>query len=86
MEQNQTEILNLINQYNSTDRGVIKANLKRLMVENNITPREIISLGYTKNNVYAWTNQAANNIPLFEQALNIATSFNFNVKEFLKEM
>lgn len=79
----QGEILQLINTYNNTDRAVIKANLKRLMVEYGIKPGDIISLGFKANNVYAWTNQASYNIPMFEQALKIAVQYGFNVKEFL---
>jgi len=82
---NQSEILQLINTYNSTDRTVINANLKRLMVEHSIKPGDIISLGYARNNVYSWTSKSSPNIPLFEQALNIATAFNFDVKELLKK-
>lgn len=82
---NQAEILELINTYNSIDRTIIKVNLKRLMTGHSIKPGDIISLGYAKNNVYSWTSKSSPNIPLFEQALNIATVFNFNVKEFLKK-
>lgn len=80
----QVEILELINQYNNTDRSVIKANLKRLMIDYDIRSGEIIALGYKPNNVYAWSNQSSNNIPMFEQSLTIAVNFKFDVKEFLK--
>ena len=79
----QAEILELIKAYNSTDRTTIKANLKRLMAEYSIKPGDIMSLGYAKNHVYGWTTKSNPNIPLFEQALNIATKFNFDVKELL---
>jgi hypothetical protein len=55
------------------------------MVEHSIKPGDIISLGYAPNNVYSWTSKSSPNIPLFEQALNIAIAFNFNVKDFLKK-
>ena len=80
----QAEILQLIKNYNSTDRAIIKANLKRLMIDYNIKSADIIQLGYKPNNVYAWTNKSGNNIPMFEQALSIAVKFNFNVKKFLE--
>ena len=80
----QAEFLQIIKQYNSTDRKVIKANLKRIMDIYNIKPADIISLGYSPRNVYAWTNKSTKNIPLFEQALNIAVKFNFSITEFLK--
>lgn len=80
----QVEFLQIIKQYNSTDRKVIKANLKRIMDIYNIKPADIIALGYSSRNVYAWTNRSTSNIPLFEQALHIATIFNFSITEFLK--
>ena len=84
MEYTQAEFLQLIKQYNSTDRSIIKANLKRIMDIYGIKPADIAALGYTSRNVYAWTNKSTKNIPLFEQALNIAVKFNFSITEFLK--
>jgi len=84
MEYTQAEFLQLMQQYNNTDRKVIKANLKRIMGIYGIKPADIMSLGYSPRNVYAWTNKSANNIPLFGQALNIAVNFNFSITEFLK--
>jgi hypothetical protein len=84
MEYTQAEFLNIIKQYNNTDRSIIKANLKRIMGIYGIKPADIISLGYSPRNVYAWTNKSTKNIPLFEQALNIAVNFNFSITEFLK--
>ena len=80
----QVEFLNIIKQYSSTDRSIIKANLKRIMDIYGIKPADIISLGYSPRNVYAWTNKSTKNIPLFEQALNIAVKFNFSITEFIK--
>ena len=84
MQYTQAEFLQLLQQYNNTDRKVIKANLKRIMDAYSIKPADIISLGYSPRNVYAWTNKSANNIPLFGQALNIAVHFDFTITEFLK--
>jgi len=53
----QVEFLNIIKQYSSTDRSIIKANLKRIMDIYGIKPADIISLGYSPRNVYAWTNK-----------------------------
>ena len=80
----QAEFLQIIKQYNSTDRKIIKTNLKRIMNIQGIKPADIISLGYSPRNVYAWTNRSTKNIPLFEQALNIAVKFNFSITEFIK--
>ena len=80
----QAEILQMMQQYNDTVRNIIKANLKRLMIDYNIKAGDIISLGYKPNNVYAWTNKSGNNIPMFEQALSIAVNFDFDVKKFFE--
>lgn len=82
----QREFLNLINQYNATDRKVIKLNLKRILVEQGIKPKQIIELGYTSPNVYSWLAPTANNIPMFDQALHLAVEFDFNIEEFLEEI
>jgi hypothetical protein len=84
--QTQGEFLNLINQYNSIDRKIIKGNLKRILVEYSIKPKQIIELGYTSPNVYSWLAPTANNIPMFDQALHLAVEFDFDVQEFLKEI
>lgn len=82
----QEEILNLINQYNATDRLIIKTNYKRILKEYNINPKDIMELGYQKNNVYSWSTKSSPNIPMFDQALTISVAFNFSVEEFLKEI
>jgi hypothetical protein len=84
--QSQREFLNLINQYNSTDRKILKQNLKRILTEYRIKPKQIIELGYKSPNVYAWLAPTAPNIPLFTQALHLACVFDFDVQEFLKEI
>ncbi|MDD2627787.1 MAG: hypothetical protein PHD20_02755 [Clostridia bacterium] len=83
---NQAEILELINQYNSTDRKLIKLNYKRILEQYSIMPKEIMELGYQKNNVYSWSTKSSPNIPMFDQALTISVAFNFPVEEFLKEI
>ena len=82
----QQEILNLINQYENTERKTIKLNLKRILSEQGIKPKQIIELGYTSPNTYSWLAPTANNIPLFTQALHLACEFNFDVREFLKDI
>lgn len=84
--QSQREFLNLINQYNSTDRKILKQNLKRILTEYGIKPKQIIELGYTSPNVYSWLAPTANNIPMFDQALHLACEFDFDVQEFLEEI
>jgi len=83
---NQAEILELINQYNSTDRKLIKLNYKRILNDFNIMPKQIMELGYAKNNTYSWSTKSSPNIPMLDQALTIACAFNFDVREFVKEI
>lgn len=80
----QQEILNLMNRYNATNRQIIKANLKRILSEQDIKPKQIIELGYKSPNVYAWLAPTAPNIPMFDQALNISVMFGFNIKELIQ--
>ena len=77
----QQEFLSIIDQYNTTDRKTIKQNLKRILTEQDIKPRQIIELGYSSPNVYSWLAPTANNIPMFDQALYISVEFNFDVRE-----
>lgn len=82
----QREFLQLINDYSAADRKTIKQNLKRILTELNIKPKQIIELGFSSPNVYSWLANVNNNIPLFPQALTIAVEFDFDVKEFLQEI
>lgn len=85
----QSEILNLIDSYNIKDqatRETIKKNYIRILDEFNIQPKEIMELGYAKNNVYSWSTKASPNVPMFDQALTIACAFDFDIREFLKEI
>ena len=85
----QSEILNLIDSYNikdQTTRETIKKNYIRILDEFNIQPKEIMELGYAKNNVYSWSTKASPNVPMFDQALTVSVAFDFDVREFLKEI
>jgi hypothetical protein len=85
----QSEMLNLINKYNikdQTTRKIIKQNYIRILDEFNIQPKQIMELGYAKNNTYSWSTKASPNVPMFDQALTISVAFDFDVREFLKEI
>lgn len=73
-------------QYDNIDRSIIKRNLKRLMAIHGFKPVDIMALGFAKNNVYAWSNSKARNIPMFNQALRIANHYEFSVEEFIKNI
>ena len=45
-----------------------------------------MELSYAKNNVYSWSTKASPNVPMFDQALTIACAFDFDIREFLKEI
>jgi hypothetical protein len=81
----QCEFLELIRKYGNTDRKIIKGNLKRIMKEKGFTLRNVVELGYKRNNAASWTNKAVPNIPMVDQALDLAVRFNFDVREFLRE-
>lgn len=83
---NQIELLELVKQYNSTDRLIIKKNLKICMIKYSFTLKDIIEkLEQPKSKVYSWTNMTNSNIPKFEDMLNIAIQFDFDVKELIEE-
>ena len=46
----------------------------------------VIALGYKADNAYSWSNSRSPNIPMFEQALDLAVAFDFDVREFIKEI
>ena len=79
----QHELSKIMEQYNKTDRRKIKDNFKRIKKELKIQVIDIVTLGFTKSNVMAWGNNALPNIPMFEQALKIATHFDFDVRQFI---
>jgi hypothetical protein len=77
-------MLELINEYNSTDRKIIKTNLQRIMTKYRFRPKDIIDLGFARKQVYGWTTLSNPTMPLFPQALQLAVNFKFNMKEFLE--
>ena len=66
MQYTQAEFLQLIQQYNSTDRKIIKANLKRIMHMYGIKPANIMSLIYSHMCVCP-DNKSTKNIPLLNK-------------------
>lgn len=86
LKYSQAEMLELINQYNATDRKIIKLNLRRIIDELGLGRKDVIELGYTSTNTYSWFANVNSNIPMFPQALHLACEFHFDVREFLKEI
>jgi hypothetical protein len=82
----QEKLLELIQQYNSTDRTIIRKNLKMLMIKKDFTIEDMVNMGYNKNTVYSWTKPSQSNIPMIEDALKLAIQFNFDITDLLKEI
>lgn len=86
---NQNEILELIKQYdvkNPDIRKDIKQNYIRILKKYDIQPKDIMKLGYARNNTYSWSTKVAPNVPMLDQALTIACVFGFSIEEFLEEI
>lgn len=86
---NQNEILELIKQYdvkNPDIRKNIKQNYIRILKKYDVQPKDIMKLGYARNNTYSWSTKVAPNVPMLDQALTIACAFGFDVQEFLEEI
>lgn len=83
----QKTLLNLIQQYNSTDRQTIKTNLKIIMIKYSFSNRDIIEqLNYKAGKVNPWTNMTSPNIPTLENALLLAETFKFNITDLLQPL
>lgn len=82
----QTEMLQMINQYNNTDRKLIKSNLRRILINLRLKPKDMLNLGYSSPNIYAWTANATSNIPMFNQALHLAVMLDFDIKELSRKI
>lgn len=86
---NQNEILELIKQYdvkNPDIRKNIKQNYIRILKKYDVQPKDIMKLGYARNNTYSWSTKVAPNVPMLDQALTIACVFGFSIEEFLEEI
>lgn len=80
------DIVTVYNRMFKTDRKTIKTNLKRCKKEYGFSNEDIIKLGHEKRKVDPWMNMASNNIPMFEDALHVAVSFNFPITELYKPL
>jgi hypothetical protein len=81
----QSQILTLIQTYNSTDRKQIKSNLKEIKKKYNFQNHDIVTrFGFSKEKTKCWSNMASINIPVFEDALLIATAYNFDIMELIE--
>lgn len=80
----QAEILDLLQQYNSTPRQTIKQNLKLVKIKYNIKNPDIIDKMECKyQKVTSWFNSGNPVIPTFEDSLRLAETFGFSITELM---
>ena len=80
----QAELLQLMETYNSTDRQLIKQNLKAIKRKYNFDNIQIEKqLGYKPEKLKGWFNRANPTIPTFEDVLKVAVQFGFDIQEVL---
>lgn len=81
----QSEFLDIINNYNNTDRKDIKINLLMITRKIGIKNKRIIEdTGYNPCKVNSWFAMSSLNIPTFEDALMLAVKYSFDIKELIK--
>jgi len=80
----QSELLNIMQKYNSTDRQIIKTNLQEVKKTYNFGNVDIVNdLGNKQELVKSWFNKANPNIPIFEDALRLAVHYDFDIMELI---
>jgi len=80
----QSELLNIMQKYNSTDRRIIKINLQEVKKTYNFGNVDIVNdLGNKQELVKSWFNKANPNIPIFEDALRLAVHYDFDIMELI---
>ena len=81
----QSELLNIMQRYNSTDRQIIKQNfqtVKRVYKFQNADIER--DFGYQIERIKGWFNKSNPVIPIFEDALKLAVHYGFDVEELIK--
>jgi len=80
----QSELLNLMQKYNSTDRLIVKTNLQEVKKVYNFGNVDIVKdLGHKPEQVKSWFNKANPTIPIFEDALRLAVHYGFDITELI---
>lgn len=81
----QKEILQLIKNYDETDRKIITINLSTIYKVLGIKSKDVIAdFNYSSYKVHSWTALSSPNIPTFEDALALAVKYNFDIRELIK--
>jgi len=80
----QSELLDIMQKYNSTDRQIIKTNLQEIKKLYNFGNVDIVKdLDYKEEKIKGWFNKANKTIPLFEDALKLAVRYGFDIGELI---
>jgi len=80
----QSELLDIMQKYNSTDRQIIKTNLQEVKKLYNFGNVDIVKdFGHKDEKVKSWFNKANPTIPIFEDALGLAVRYGFDISELI---
>lgn len=80
----QSELLNIMQRYNSTDRQIIKSNLQVVKETHKFQNADIVKdFGYKEEKIKGWFNRSNPTIPIFEDALKLAVHYGFDIEELI---
>jgi len=80
----QSELLNIMQKYNSTDRLIVKTNLQEIKKMYNFGNADIVNdLNLKEERIKGWFNKANPTIPIFEDALRLAVHYGFDIMELI---
>ena len=83
----QEEFLQIMKDYNSIDKQIIKKNLQILKVKYNFKNSTITAdLHHKVEKVRGWFSMTNNYIPTFEDALQLATYYGFDITEMFQKV
>jgi len=82
----QSELLNIMQLYNSIDRQIIKSNLQLVKELHNFQNADIVNdFGYKEEKVKGWFNRSNPVVPIFEDALRMATHYDFDITKLTRK-
>ena len=83
----QSIFFHIVNKYNSTDRLLIKKNIKSSLKKLEITPQKIKEdLNISIYKIRWWICNFKNGIPILKDSLKLCNFYNLNVLDFCKNM
>lgn len=82
----QLELLDIMQQYNDTDRQIIKRNLQIVKEIYNFQNVDIMKdFDYKEEKIKGWFNRSNPVIPIFQDALRLAVHYDFDITELLEK-